>query len=128
MTSTSRPGPAAAREINHASVKTTIVTASSQQTHRHTHPFNGPLSGTTRVNRYQKGKTSPDFTEATDSEWHRHQLGHKQVCTSLHTDNHASTPLLFFYRLDALPAAQPTASSTEGITTTKLYQKRCRSS
>ena len=27
------------------------------------------------------------------------------------TDNHASTPLLsFFYRLDALPAAQPTAS------------------
>jgi len=23
----------------------------------HTHPFNGPLSGTTRVSRYQKGKT-----------------------------------------------------------------------
>jgi len=27
-----------------------------------------------------------------------------QVCTSLQTDNHASTPPQFFYRLDALPA------------------------
>ena len=26
-------------------------------THTHTHTFNGPLSGTTRVSRYQKGKT-----------------------------------------------------------------------
>jgi len=34
-----------------------------------------------------------------------------QVCISLQTDNHASTPpLKFFYRPDALPAAQPTAS------------------
>jgi len=38
-------------------------------THTHTHPFNGPLSGTTQVSRYQKGKTNLDFTEATDSEW-----------------------------------------------------------
>jgi len=30
----------------------------------HTHPFNGPLSGTTRVSRYQTGKTNLDFTEA----------------------------------------------------------------
>ena len=49
----------------------------------HAHPFNGPLSGTTRVSRYQKGKTNLDFTEARDSEWQRHQLGHMQVCTSL---------------------------------------------
>jgi len=34
----------------------------------HTHPFNGPLSGTTQVSRYQKGKTNLDFTEARDSE------------------------------------------------------------
>jgi len=34
--------------------------------------FNGPLSGTTRVSRYQKGKTNLDFTEATDSEWQWH--------------------------------------------------------
>jgi len=27
------------------------------------HPFNSPLSGTTRVSRYQKGKTTPDLLE-----------------------------------------------------------------
>jgi len=69
------------------------------------------FSGTTLVSRYQKCKTDLDFTEATDSEWQWHQLGHMQVCTSLQTDNHTSTPPLFFYRTDALPAAQPTAST-----------------
>ena len=74
------------------------------------HTFNGPLSGTTQVSRYQRGKTNLDFTEARDSEWQWHQLGRMQVCTSLQRDNHASTLPLSFYRLDALPAAQPTAS------------------
>jgi len=69
-----------------------------------------PLSRTTRVSRYQKGKTSLDFTEARDSEWQWHQLGHMQVCTLLQIDNHTSTPPLCFYRPDALPATQPTAS------------------
>ena len=32
----------------------------------HTHPFNGPLSGTTQLSQYQKGKTNLDFTEARD--------------------------------------------------------------
>jgi len=54
------------------------------------------LSRTTRVSQYQKGKTNLDFTEARDSEWQWHQLGHMQVCTSLHTDNHASTTPLSF--------------------------------
>jgi len=31
------------------------------------HTFNGPLSGTTQVSRYQKGKTNLDFTEARGS-------------------------------------------------------------
>ena len=54
-----------------------------------------------------------DFTKARDSVWQWHQLGHMQVCISLQTDNHASTaPLSFFNRLDALPAAQPTASKS----------------
>jgi len=35
-----------------------------QLTHTHTHPFNGHLSGTTRISQYQKGKTNLDFTEA----------------------------------------------------------------
>jgi len=50
------------------------------------------------------------ITEARDSEWQWHQQEHMQVCTSLQTDNHANTPPLSFYRPDALPAAQPTAS------------------
>jgi len=70
-----------------------------RQTHTHTHPFNGPLSGTTQVSRYQKGKTNLDFSEERDSEWQWHQLGHMQICTSLQTNNHASTPPpLSFYR------------------------------
>jgi len=49
------------------------------------------------VSRYQKAKTNLDFTQARDSEWQWHQLGHMQVCISLQTDNHASTtPLKFF--------------------------------
>ena len=32
------------------------------------HPFNCPLSGTTRVSRYQKGKTNLDFTILLDQE------------------------------------------------------------
>jgi len=63
------------------------------------------------VSRYQKGKTNLDFTEARDSEWQWHQLGHMQVCTSLQTDNHVSNPTMpashhsVFYRPDALPPA-----------------------
>ena len=72
----------------------------------HTHPFNGFLSGTTRVSRYQKGKTNLDFTEATGNEWQWHQLGHMQVCTSLQTDNHASTPPLSFFT-DRMPFLSP---------------------
>jgi len=55
------------------------------------HLFNGPLSNTTRMSRYQKGKTrkvtSPDLLE---QQWQWHQLGHMQICTSPQTDNHAS--------------------------------------
>jgi len=39
------------------------------------------FSGTTRLSRYQKGNSSLHFTEARESEWHQHQLGHMQVCT-----------------------------------------------
>jgi len=72
-----------------------------------THPFNGPFSGTTRVGQYQKGKTNLDFTEAKDIEWQWHQLGYVQVCTSLQTDNHASTPPLSFLQAGC-PSCRPT--------------------
>jgi len=44
------------------------------------------------VSLYQKGKTNLHFTEARDSEWQWNLLGRMQVCTSLQTNNHASTP------------------------------------
>jgi len=61
------------------------------------------------VSWYQKGKTNLDFTEATDSQWQWHQLGHMQVCTSLQTDNHASTPPLSFLQAGC-PSCHPTNS------------------
>ena len=83
--------------------------------YKYTHPFNGPFSGTNRVGRYQKGKTNLDFTEARDSEWQWHQLGHMQVCTLLQTDNHASTPPLKFFT-GRMPFLLPNQQrqSTEG--------------
>jgi len=74
-----------------ASCARPLITLPGTHTHTHT-PVLRPFSGTTRVSRYRKGKTSLDFTGARDSEWQWHQLDHVQVCTSLQTDNHASTP------------------------------------
>ena len=78
-------------------------------THTHTHPFNGPSSGTTQVSRYQKGKTNLDFIGARDSEWQWHQLGHMQIYTMLQTNNHASTPPLSFLQAGC-PSCRPTNS------------------
>jgi len=61
------------------------------------------------VSRYQKGKTNLDFTEARASERQWHQLGHMQVCTSLQTDNHNSTPPLSFLQAGC-PSCRPTNS------------------
>jgi len=69
------------------------------------------MSGTTRVSRYQKGKTNLDFTEARDSRWQWHHLGHMQVCTSLQTDNHASTPPISVLQAGCL-SCRPTNSIT----------------
>ena len=71
-----------------------------------THTFNGPLSRTTSVSRYQKGKTNIDFTEARDTEWQWHQLGEMQVCTSLHIDNRGSIPPLRFLQAGC-PSCHP---------------------
>ena len=61
------------------------------------------------MSRYQKGKTNLDFTEARDSEWQWHQLGHMQICTLLQTNDHASTPLLSFLQAGC-PSCRPTNS------------------
>ena len=84
-----------------------LLTDLIQHTHTHTHPFNGPFSGTTRVGRYQKGKTNLDFTEARGSgiSW--------ATCKSTPCSRQITTPAphhSVFYRPDALPATQPTES------------------
>ena len=95
-----------------------VVNNSILRTHTHTHPFNGPFSGSTQVSRYQKGKTNLDFTGARDSEWQWHQLGHMQVCTLLQTDNHASTPPLSF-----LQARCPSCCPTNSVKALKAIYK-----
>ena len=83
-------------------------------THTHTHTFNGPLSRTTPVSRYQKGETSLDFTAARDSEWQWHQLG---ICKSAPHSRQITTPAprhsVFAGRMPFLPPNQQ-RQSTEG--------------
>ena len=76
----------------------------------HTHPFNGPLSGTTRVSRYQKGKPisillKQETVSVSGISW--------AICKSAPCSRQITTPATHrsvFYRPDALPAAQPTDS------------------
>jgi len=87
-----------------------------RQTDRY--PFNSPLSGTTQVSQYQKGKINLDYTKARDSEWMWHQLGHMQDCTLLQTDNHTSTPPLSF-----LQARCPSCCPTNSLKGLKVQRK-----
>jgi len=64
----------------------------------------------------EKGKTNLDFAEARDIEWQWHQLGHMQVCISLQTDNHASTP-----PLKILQARCPSCRPTNSVKALKAY-------
>ena len=81
-----------------------------QSTHTHTHPFNGPFSGTTRVSRYQKGKIDLDLLKqetvnGSGISW--------AICKSAPSSRQITMPAphhSVFYRPDALPAAQLTAS------------------
>jgi len=79
------------------------------------HLFNGLFSRTIWVRQHQKGRTILDFSEARDDGMavasagpyanHLHLAPDKLKCQYLTTS---------FYRLDALPAAQPQCQSTEG--------------
>jgi len=79
------------------------------------------------VSWYQKGKTNLDFTEARDSEWQWHQLGHMQVCTSLPTDSHASAPPLKFSTgwMPFLPHNQQLQSTESLHKMTSIFAKFC---
>ena len=84
--------------------------ANRQLEPQQTHLFNGLLSGTTQVSRYKKGKTNLDCTEARDSEWQWHQMGHMQVCTSLQTHNQCQNPTTQFFLQARCPSCHPTNS------------------
>jgi len=77
-----------------------------QQQQQQQHPFNGPLSGTTRVSQYQKGTTNLNFKVGGSSiSW--------DICKSALCPRQIPAPAphhSIFYRPDALPATQPTAS------------------
>jgi len=80
-------------------------------------PPNQQRQSTEGTSQYQKGKTNLDFTEARDSEWHWHQLGHMHVCTLLQTDNHARTPPVSFLQAGCPSAPNQQHQITEGNST-----------
>ena len=90
----------------------------------HTHLFKSPLSGTTHVSRYQKGKTNLDFTEARDSEWQWHQLGHMQ--NSAHRSRQITMPAPHHHNFDVArcPSCYPTNSikALKALIFNKLHQ------
>jgi len=63
-----------------------------------------------------------DFTEARDSEWQWRQLDHMQVCISLQTDNHASTPVSFFTGRMPFLLPNQQRQSSEGTSPVNLQQ------
>ena len=95
LLSTSLISSTSAHSVQHLILCTVNIPAQKQTTqnyhsmHTHTHPFNGPFSGTTQVSQYQKGKTNLDFTEARDSEWQWHQ----QICKSASRSRQITTPV-----------------------------------
>ena len=95
------PSPATDSQLT----RLTVATHTS-----HTHPFNGSFSGITQVSRYQKGKPiwillKQEIVSGSDISW--------AICNSARRSRQITTPAphhSVFYRPDALPAAQPTAS------------------
>jgi len=74
------------------------------------HPFNGLFSRTTWVGRHQKGKPFWILLEHEMMGQQWHQLDHMHIiCTSLQTDNHASTSPLKFLQARC-PSCRPTNS------------------
>ena len=75
---------------------------------QHRHSFNGALSGTTQVSRYQEDKTNLNLWEQETASGIS-----CAICKSEPHPREITTPASnhsVFYKLDALPATQPTAS------------------
>jgi len=63
-----------------------------------------------QVSWYQKGKTTLDVTEARDSKKQWYPLGHMQAALAPRQITMPAPQHPVFYRPDAFPATQPTAS------------------
>ena len=93
-------------------LSTVLLSMSLCPTHTHTHPFNGPLSGTTQVRWYQSRKVKPvwillkqETASGSGISW--------AICKSAHRSRQITMPAphhSVFYRPGALPATQPTVS------------------
>ena len=116
--STSRPGHLVISLRYAPPARASVILLSTPTLHCYCSHLTAYVSRTSWVSRYQKGKTSRDLNEARDDRvlgWQWHQLDHMQtICTSLQTDNHTNTSSLNFYRLGALPDAEPTVSKHSG--------------
>ena len=79
---------------------------------QYTHPFNGPLSRTIGVSRYQKGRNNLDFTEQETVSGSGSGISWV-ICKSAPRSRQITTPAPHHsvsYRPDALPVVQPTVS------------------
>ena len=93
----------------------TVLTLSTKRTNTHTHiRLRALCPGLPGWASTKEVKPIWIFTEARDSEWRCHQLGHMPVCTSLQTDNHANTPPLSFTGRMPFLLPNQQRQSTEG--------------
>ena len=100
---------------------------SYKQQQQQQQPFNGLFSRTTWVSRYQKGKPiwillQQETVSSSGISW--------AICKSAPRSRQITTPVphhAVFYRPDALPAAQPTASKHWSHTnfSLKLIKQKC---
>jgi len=95
-----------------------------QDTHTQTLTHLSPFPGPTQVSRYQRGKTSLDFTGARDSEWQWHQLGYTQVPAPSSRQITTSATHYSVFFTDRMPFLPPNQQrqSTEGVTLKALFQ------
>jgi len=96
----------------HTNRWTTWKLNATDQSTGYIHPFNGTLSGTTWVSRYEKGKTNLDFTEARGSgiSW--------DVCKSAPCSRQITTPA--HHHSAFLQAGCPSCCPTNSATNNNL--------
>ena len=100
--------------LGRQSTATTLQTVRTHHCHTHTRPFNDPLSGTTRVSRYQKVEPiwillKQETVSGSGISW--------AICKSTPRSRQITMPAphhTVFYGLDALPTAQSAASRKKG--------------